>query len=688
MKSRRTQIISLIATIILVVGFALISNKVEAQTANGPVANPGGVSGGINNVWNHPITSLIPGFGADNFALGYSGSTDSAVGVAADLAVKPIVDGILEVLANFGLSVSNLILALSGTILNGVMIITLNMSTLMGGSNNIIDATWSIIRDLASIIIIFFLLYESIKIIIGVSDSKVKHIIVMVAIAGILLNFSLFFAKMGVDASNLVGLAFYRAIAPSGANLSLPNNSNAAFDNSGSSNANVNYISNTFTSGGISDEFMNALKIQTANVYQKGGGTTPLTIIQSALYGIALQLIAAFVFLAAAFLFLIRIGLLVVLLVFSPFYFIGLIVPKVEEKISKPWLDMIIDQCLILPIFMFFMYIAMRVITDSAFQSIINPASGSATTLGGSAAATIGMFIQYFIAIILICISLVAALKYASVGKDLVNKGIKNAKGWAARGVQKGAQQTFGRGANFIQNKAAQSDWAKNNPNAALMFNKAAGVVSTASFGDKKSKGGFVGGEKKKEEEQDKARKDLYERMDVKRESFAFGDEGQRKYETAKKAAFDRQAKFIENMKTETIMSRMMRDNPNARSQYKLEKDYNADYGKEYSDKIDDEMKANREELTKIAELLNPENTLKLIGQDRSVESLRADQTRLEKKNNDLSKYKDAAARKREADALKEIAKSVNEMNKKDKPEESSDSKKGKSSKDESEDKK
>ena len=666
MKSRRTQLIFTLATIILVVGFVLVPGAARAD-----------ISSGLSNVTNHSTTSS---FGAGslvgNFLMGYFGSTDSAVGAASSLVVKPIVDAVLEVLANWGLRISNLILSLSGVVLNAVMIITLNMATLMGGSNNIIDATWSTIRDLASIIIIFFLLYESIKIIIGVSDSKVKHIIVMVAIAGILLNFSLFFAKMGVDASNLVGLAFYRAIAPSGANL----------DMSSTTVSSSNFIANTLSSGGIADEFMQALHIQTADVYQTGDGTNPLTIIQSALYGIVLQLIAAFVFLAAAFLFLIRVGLLVVLLVFSPFYFIGMVVPKVEEKISKPWLDMIIDQCLILPIFMFFMYIAMRVITNPGFQSIINPAGGSAT-LGGSAAATIGMFIQYFIAIILICISLIAALKYASVGKDLVNTGIKRAKGWAARGVQKSAQQTFGRGANFIQNKAAQSDWAKNNPNAALMFNKAAGVVSTASFGDKKSKDGFVGAEKKRKEGQDKSRKDLYERMNnVNREDYAFGEKGQEEYEKEKKAAFERQETLVENMKTETIMSRMMGDNPNARSQYKLEKDYNADYGKEYSGEIKAEMERNREELTKIAELLNPENTLKMLGQDRSVETLKSDKTRLESRNKDLGKFQDAAARQKEANAIKELAKSVNELNKKDKPEDGGDSKKEKPKKESGDD--
>src|ERR1035437_2518530 len=256
MKSRRTQIISRLATILIVGGVMLVPGEANAD-----------LTSAVNNVTNHGFTSSFsPMSFAANFLMGAFGSTNSAAGVVTSFVVKPIVDGVLEVLANLGLSISNLILSLSGVLLNAVMIITLNMATLMGGSNNIIDATWSTIRDMASIIIIFFLLYESIKIIIGVSDSKVKHIIVMVAIAGILLNFSLFFAKMGVDASNLVGLAFYRAIAPSGANLDL----------SGSNNS---YIGNAFTSGGLSDEFMNALNIQGVAAYQPNGNTAALAVI-------------------------------------------------------------------------------------------------------------------------------------------------------------------------------------------------------------------------------------------------------------------------------------------------------------------------------------------------------------------------------------------------------------------------
>ena len=568
MKTRRTQIISLIATIILVVGFVLVPG--EAKGSIGSIVGSA-VGNTLGSVTGIPALGTIFGFGGPSTVAGVAGAVAKSVGICT--GVTDCINGALIVLSNLALRISNLLLVLSGTLLNAVMIITLNMATLMGGSNNIIDATWSTIRDLASIIIIFFLLYESIKIIIGVSDSKVKHIIVMVAIAGILLNFSLFFAKMGVDASNLVGLAFYRAIAPSGANLDL-----STYTASSTSN----FLTSTLTSGGISDEFMRALKIQTADAYQTGS-TDPLTIIQSALYGTVLQLIAAFVFLAAAFLFIIRVGLLIVLLVFSPFYFIGLIVPKVEEKISKPWLDMIINQCLILPIFMFFMYIAMRVITNPGFQSIINPAAGS-TLLQGTAAATIGMFMQYFIAITLICISLFAALKYASVGKDFVNSSIKTAKKWGSGAVSGTAgfagRNTVGMAATKLHESEGFRKFAADKPILGGIASKALGGVGSASFGGKK--GGFTGARK----EADKKNKALFEHIGkVDRANFAEGDEGDRLYNEAKKTAHIAQADYLLNLRKNSVFATITGNaENNQRSSYGMA---GGKEGKDLSEKLE-----------------------------------------------------------------------------------------------------
>ena len=98
MKSRRTQLIFTLATIILVAGFVLVPGEARAD-----------ISSGLSNVTNHSTTSsLSPAALVGNFLLGYFGSTSSAPGAVASFVVKPIVDAVLEVLANWGLDISNL----------------------------------------------------------------------------------------------------------------------------------------------------------------------------------------------------------------------------------------------------------------------------------------------------------------------------------------------------------------------------------------------------------------------------------------------------------------------------------------------------------------------------------------------------------------------------------------------------
>ena len=321
-----------------------------------------------------------------------------------------------------------------GILLNGVMTMTLNMSSLVS-SVGIVDVTWSVIRDISSILIIFFLLFTAIEIIIQKTDSKVQHLIIMVVVAGILINFSLFFTKVVVDASNLVSLAFYRAIAPNAANFD--------FSQPGSSN----YLSNAFTSGGLSDEIMHGLGIQslyqstsqlaasTTNIVTNPGQTTTsgastLSIIGSGIGSFILMMITALDFLAASFLFAARIGILIVLMAFSPFYFIGMIIPNVKKKISDKWMDHLLNQCLIMPIYMLFMYVALRVITNPTFKAFVNPAAGTNIGSGAVATSTVGLIMNYVIGIILVTIPLMAAMEYASFGKDLANKAKGRLRSW------------------------------------------------------------------------------------------------------------------------------------------------------------------------------------------------------------------------------------------------------------------
>ncbi|MDE2188465.1 MAG: hypothetical protein KGJ35_01910 [Patescibacteria group bacterium] len=447
---------------------------------------------------------------------------------------------------NIALPIANWALTLSGVVLNAVMIITLNMSSFVSASGGIVDATWTTIRDLSSILIIFFLLYISIRMIIGeAGNTSMQHIIIMVVIAGVLINFSLFFTKFFIDASNLVGLAFYRAIAPSGANINFNQSSN-------------DYISKSFTSGGISDEFMKALSIQ--NVYAPDAvssttivstrgqtqSTNPLAIITAGIGGVLIMNIAALSFLGAALLFAVRIGFLIILMAFSPVYFVGWIIPEVKTKMSDRWKNALINQCLILPIYLFFMYVALRVITNPLFKSSLNPG-----TSGGSAnfqLSFVGTIMEYLIALILIIIPLMAAMEFASVGKDLVNKGIGNAKKWGMGAVSGSASSAWRNTGGRLASKAGESTAMKK----IATWSPTVGRI--ASSATNKVAGSY---NKARDERQKKDKAVLKNIMTTNRADFAPGEAGEKAYKDAKIRNEEMGAKYLETMRKTTLIQRM-----------------------------------------------------------------------------------------------------------------------------------
>lgn len=105
------------------------------------------------------------------------------------------------------------ILWFSGVLLNYVMDYTIvkmsaNISALPG-----INVSWKIIRDLMNVVFIFILVYEGILLIIDKGSlQSVKKFIFGVVMASLLINFSLFFTKVLIDASNIVTTGIYNSI--------------------------------------------------------------------------------------------------------------------------------------------------------------------------------------------------------------------------------------------------------------------------------------------------------------------------------------------------------------------------------------------------------------------------------------------------------------------------------------------
>lgn len=399
------------------------------------------------------------------------------VAEAQNIIERVALSGINNVLAGFGsffLGLSSYLVTISGTFLSVSINITTHLKDIYENVTAI-QSVWRTIRDISSIFIIFSLLYFSIKTILGIGTSGFNSLIVKIFLAGILINFSLFFFKLAIDASNIISLQFYRAIAP---------------------NTEQNWtVKQSFTDGGLSNVFMQSLKIPT--IYQNNGilksADVSLAIAFATYAGIIMMVVASLSFLAAAIAFTARTAILLFCLAMSPIYFVGLIFPEIKSKVSDKIMGLLYGQVVFMPVYLFLLYIALRIISDPSFNKIFNANVAGASDPGGIGAISIGVIIQYTIAIFFINLPLVAAIdlggkgmKWApdagKVGRFMTGGFGKNIAGFGKNIAGFAAQHSIGRGAKFASEKISSSEFATRNPNLAVFANKMVGKVSGASL--------------------------------------------------------------------------------------------------------------------------------------------------------------------------------------------------------------
>jgi len=385
---------------------------------------------------------LIAGIGIGCFALGVhaqttsgvqntaSGSAPSTIGMLVGLLgfnnYVALVTGILAEIINIGLSIMGWLVALSGVFLNIAMNMTLNIKAFVDGTAAIYT-TWTAIRDISSMFIIFFLLWAAIQMIIGIQDPKFGQLIKNIVVAGVLVNFSFFAAGLGIDASNIVSMQLYNAIAPTNS----INAANLKFQN-------PTVVSSLLNAGGLSDIFMQSLQI--TNIYGTLGPTTakansgdlgaaanvmsaPLKIILMGVTGIIIEFTAACSFTLAAAAFIFRFVLLLVLLAFSPIWFVSVIIPSDEiKKYAKKWTGTYFNMLLFMPVYLLLMYLALNVLTTSTFFK-----AGYANNLITNPSAPwysnfLILGVNAFIVIFLLNLPLVAAIEMGGVATGWISK--------------------------------------------------------------------------------------------------------------------------------------------------------------------------------------------------------------------------------------------------------------------------
>lgn len=359
---------------------------------------------------------------------------------------------ILSILAYAAMTIASFFLTICGTILNASMNLTLHIKQLLDVMPAVYTV-WAVVRDISSMAFIFFLLYAAFILILGIEDRQglsINKFIKDLVVAGVLINFSFFLVGIAIDMSNVVSLQFYNAIAP-GKDFNLENNGTAVKD----------YISQAFNDGGISNVFMQALSPQSA--YSTNGaltnGNTDMNVLLAGIGGTVIMVLAGLSFLVAAGVFIIRTGMLLVLLALSPLWMAGMVIPRIKAEFSDPWMKALMQNLLVMPVYLAFTYIAMRILlgdnppTTAIAQSMFHITKTGDNT-GVMGATYIGMIMSYAIAMLFVNFPLYAAAKVGGSAVGWATKG----RGYLGQVTQKAWNTSGGRVASRIaQNEKVQN---------------------------------------------------------------------------------------------------------------------------------------------------------------------------------------------------------------------------------------
>ena len=365
------------------------------------------------------------------------------------------------------LSLAALVLYAAGSLLTAIIDLSVNN---MGSIVNSVGvrAAWSTFRDIANMSFIFIILYIAINTILGTGNINMKKMLVRIVVIAVLLNFSFFFTKVAVDASNILTLSFHNQIikTPCGAEGAVAGNLGQAF----------------MCQMGL-PSFYKADSVR--QLAGESGGLGTGAVFTRGIMGSIFFLITAFIFLAAAIMFIARFIAFIFLFMLSPLAFASMALPS--DKYSDMWKKSLLENCLFAPAFMLTIWASLKVL--GGITQSINPSGNlnlAGAINGGTGAGA--AFLNYAIVIGMIIGSLLVAKKFGAYGAGGALKMLGGAGNWTQGKLGRGALR-FGYGKLSVAgaDKAlADSEFGKSWAGRALR-GATTGLATGYKFADKKS---------------------------------------------------------------------------------------------------------------------------------------------------------------------------------------------------------
>jgi len=246
-------------------------------------------------------------------------------------------------------------------------------STTYSNATQFVSRGWALVRDICNIFFIFALLYIAIGTILNLPQVNTGKMLVKVILIALLINFSLFFTKVVIDASNILARAFVGSMQ---VNVEID-------ENSDDPNAQLGESSVTAFSSAIMSKFKAQNLISDAKgtpysaMQQEVGGTikgeATLQTLRLVIYicGIAVFVVLIYAFFIVGLLFLARVIGLWITMITAPLAFVSIILPfNIPKMGHQEWFKSLFEYAFMAPIFLFFMYLIIMFLDTGFIDSV------------------------------------------------------------------------------------------------------------------------------------------------------------------------------------------------------------------------------------------------------------------------------------------------------------------------------
>ncbi|NUQ56876.1 MAG: hypothetical protein HUT38_00010 [Candidatus Paceibacter sp.] len=300
---------------------------------------------------------------------------------------------------------------------------------------NIMIATgWTMVRDLINLVFIFILLYLAVSMILQYGGASIKKVLPSIIVAAVLVNFSMLITKMVIDASHVFAWEFYNQIdADKGGTVGNIKNDltiNGDFKKKNLGNVFMAAFNPQQMLTGSTDSVEGVIQ----QAYNEGGGFSEsvFTLALPVLLEAALAILAAFVLFAGAIMFVVRVVVLWMVMMFSPIMIIGVVLPSMK-KYSSQWWGYLIGQSFFAPAFLFMFVLVTKLINSDFLKSITQTTENSNLKLafGLNAGSILVPFFHFFVAAGLMLASLMVARQLGGKTASMSIGWAHTARGWA-----------------------------------------------------------------------------------------------------------------------------------------------------------------------------------------------------------------------------------------------------------------